>query len=97
MKGFLAMAFLPLVCLVGLVILIVMVYLIVRSATSRAAEFSKLDNPPETDSESHWTHSDLVATTTQTGDIGPKNICPACGGPNSAAEEICSFCGRKLE
>ena len=96
MRGLIGLAFLPLACLVGLILLCIVIYLVVRSYSTKAVSHTKPDDSSESASDTRWSRSDLSARQMSHKEIEPAKVCPACGGSNPDATEFCLFCGRKF-
>ena len=103
MRTIFALAALPLFCLLGFaIILVVIVYLVVRnlrlsstsiSSSSPEAKKTDADNPSK---ESRWARTDLSSSPTQISTESKGKPCPACGGENPISAGKCEFCGSKF-
>jgi hypothetical protein len=99
-----ALAALPLFCLLGFaIILVVIIYLLVRKLRSSSNLFSSSNadgkKPTEGSSsiDSRWSASEL-STPHSSDSTQPKGEpCPACGGENPINAGKCEYCGAKLK
>ena len=103
MKTIFTLVALPLFCLLGFaIILVVIVYLVVRNL--RSSSTSIASSNPETNktdadkssNESRWARADLSSPQTQISTKPKGEPCPACGGENPIGAGTCGFCGSKL-
>jgi ribosomal protein L40E len=98
-----ALAALPLFCLLGFaIILVVIVYLVVRNIRSSATSISssspdaKNTDADNSGNDSRWARADLSPSHTQVSTKLKGKPCPACGGENPIGAGQCEFCGSKL-
>ena len=103
MRTIFALAALPLFCLLGFaIILIVIVYLVVRNIRSSSTSISSLSpEANKTDAENEnkdtrWARVDPSSSPTQISNEPKVKPCPACGGENPIGANKCKFCGSKL-
>jgi hypothetical protein len=98
-----ALAAVPLICLLGFAILLIMsVYLVVRSIRSRSTSISSISleakktDVDNTGHDSDRTHADLPFSPTQISAKSKGKSCPACGAENPNGASQCEYCGSKL-
>jgi len=98
-----ALAALPLFCLLGFaIILVVIVYLVIRNLRSSSTSISssnpeaKKTDTDNSSNESRWARADLSSSQPQISTKPKGKPCPACGGENPIGAGICEFCGSKL-
>ena len=99
-----ALAALPLFCLLGFaIILVVIIYLLVRNLRSGSKLFSSISaevkkaNESSTSIDSRWSDSDLSASQPTVSTQPKGEPCPACGGENPIGAGKCAYCGAKLK
>lgn len=103
MRTIFALAALPLFCLLGFaIILVIIVYLVVRNLRSSSTSFSssspeeKKTDADNSSNESRRARADLSSFHTQISTKPKGKPCPACGGENPIGTGKCEFCGSKL-
>ena len=103
MRTIFALAALPLFCLLGFaIILVIIVYLVIRnfrsSSTSNSSSSPDVRNTEEDNSsnDTRWARADLSSAQTQIPTKPKGKPCPACGGENPIGAGKCEFCGSKL-
>ncbi len=103
MRTIFALAALPLFCLLGFaIILVVIVYLVVRNLRSSSTSISssspeaKKTDEDNSSNESRWARADLSSPHTQISTKPKGKPCSACGGENPIGAGTCEFCGSKL-
>jgi hypothetical protein len=99
-----ALAALPLFCLLGFaIILVVIIYLLVRNLRSSSKLFSSSSadlekrNDGSSSIDSRWSSPDLSTTQPPVSTQPKDEPCPACGGENPIGAGKCTYCGAKLK
>jgi hypothetical protein len=99
-----ALAALPLSCLLGFaIILVVMIYLLVRNLRLSSNLFSssnedvKKTSKSSSSIDSRWSGSDHSTSQPPVSTQPKGEPCPACGGENPIDAGKCAYCGAKLK
>lgn len=104
MRTIFALAALPLFCLLGFaIILVVLIYVVVRNLRSSSTSISSLrpetkkPNADNNENDSRWAVSDLSSSKPHESPKSKGKPCPACGAVNPVGEIKCEYCGAKLD
>jgi len=99
MRTLVGLSLIPLICLGVMFLTAVVIFVALRRGTRNIADqLEKAEGIQQNKkpADTRWARSDLRSPPTII-DVEEKTIlCPACGGENSAANNSCVFCGRKL-